>query len=292
MIYQNIRSQVATEDLPNPFSAEMILISEQWLAHVQRTSELLARFPAQSDLPPGEGAGMAAAGCWPGEKDEEPRVNFSRKMMDADAGFCPWAEAAGDFLLAAREVVGSIRGFAELPWNAQVDQLAVYAAVAHGYGQLIFGLNGCEIIHQEHAHTPTVHRGHIDCSKCSEGPWWKAAKGASWLHSENVCHKTLRAGQSANCRGEGGGREAHRWNTEDWGLVRADLAEVEVGGVSDGPPDAPCAGNCSGAASGEEQVAGVCQELKEQHHGEVGADDSEAGDWAGVNPAKGADAGQ
>ena len=80
------------------------------------------------------------------EDDEDDEPFFTAGSDDLPHLF---HMAVGDFFLASREIVRTVRGYAECGVNVHVDGLIVAAAAAHGFGSMVLG-DGCEVLHQKH----------------------------------------------------------------------------------------------------------------------------------------------
>ena len=132
--------------------------------------------------------------------------------------------AVGDFFLASRKIVRTVRGYPECGANKHVDALIVAAAAAHGFGNLVLG-QGCEFLHQKH-----------QClNSCLPEDDVRFQNPAMI----DAMAQMLDMGPLANIRpahvtpGNNQSRIEDtlllaRWNTADWGLARHAIPETRL----------------------------------------------------------------
>ncbi len=116
------------------------------------------------------------------------------------------------------------RGYPEIPANCYVDGTLLYAAVAHGYGQLLLA-GRCSVLHQSH---DTRSQIVLDRSVLGPAEYRELAQGL------------LDAGPFANHRADGDNarlspeqRPMHQWNDALWGLADAAVMQVVLVGSCD-----------------------------------------------------------
>jgi hypothetical protein len=146
------------------------------------------------------------AACEEGGADDVPRLSHVYDFDSLHEG------ATGDFFLIARDALHAIRGYPEIPSNCYVDGALVYAAVAHGYGQLVLG-GACAVFHQWHSRSFNTISSLLD----DVYPL--------------VAQDLLDAGNHANHRADNvdqppDARPMHKWNDALWGC--ADVAVPQV----------------------------------------------------------------
>ena len=154
----------------------------------------------------GRACTYSRAACEEGGADDAPRLSLRYDYDALHEG------ATGDFFLISRDALHAIRGYPEVPSNCYVDGALVYAAVAHGYGQLVLG-GACTVFHQRHARSFNTISSLLDDIY------------------PLVAQSLLDAGSHANHRADHadqppGSRPLHQWNDALWGC--ADVAVPQV----------------------------------------------------------------
>jgi hypothetical protein len=153
---------------------------------------------------------FSRAACEAGGADDAPRLSYRYDHGALHEG------AAGDFFLIARDALHAIRGYPEIPSNGFVDGTLVYAAVAHGYGQLVLA-GACAVLHQSHPRSFNTLASMLD--------------GAYPLVAQDL----LDAGEYANHRADDADeppdtRLLHQWNDALWGSAEAAVPQVVLVG--------------------------------------------------------------
>ncbi len=157
----------------------------------------------------GSGGGFRRAACLAGD-DEEPAPPAAGGAPPPPALH---SQAAGDFLLAPRRAVAAARGAPEVPTNAHVDTMTVFALAAHGFGQLVLR-QPCGPYHQHHSRSPG--------QGCRREVLPTHALTAILL-------AILAAGSEANRRPAGSEERGWaRWNEAGWGLAGEELPETRM----------------------------------------------------------------
>jgi hypothetical protein len=150
------------------------------------------------------------AACEEGGADDAPKLSHRYDYDALHEG------ATGDFFLIARDALHAIRGYPEIPSNCFVDGTLVYAAVAHGYGQLVLG-GACTVFHQWHPRSFNTMGSMLD--------------GGYPLVAQDL----LDAGEYANHRVDDvdqppDTRLLHQWNDALWGRAEAAVPQVVLVG--------------------------------------------------------------
>jgi hypothetical protein len=158
----------------------------------------------------GHACTYSRAACEEGGADDAPRLSLRYDYDALHEG------ATGDFFLISRDALHAIRGYPEIPSNCFVDGTLVYAAVAHGYGQLVLG-GGCTVFHQWH---PRSFNTMI--SILEDG-------------YPLVAQDLLDAGEYANHKADDideppDTRPFHLWNDALWGCAQAAVQQVVLAG--------------------------------------------------------------
>ena len=231
VFYQNVRGEVDPQDIPSPIGPD-----RAWAAHVQQVVGQKGTVDVGKMFQIGWGGRghfeISAAACKIGvnEGGNAPRTwslpDFTDEQWHEAEDFCPWSNAAGDFFLASRRIVHQIRGYVEVPFNKHVDSLTAWIAAAHGFGQHVLGLDGCEIYHQSHKRSKS---GHLGLNGVS------VEEASYWLHEQRICRDLLRLGREANHRPGRAAideefRQVQQWNDESWGLAGKDIQETVING--------------------------------------------------------------
>ena len=176
------------------------------------SADAMARHVFQNGVPhPGcsQTCQFRRAGCRPDSDDEQPMLSDVYNYSSLLEG------ATGDFFLISKEALYEIRAYPEIPSNCFIDGTLIYAAVAHGYGQLV--LTGeCTIYHQSHPRSFNT--------------------GDSLLDEEGFrmpAHELLVEGVFANYRADDeesppDSRPMYQWNDALWGLASASIPQVTL----------------------------------------------------------------
>jgi hypothetical protein len=148
------------------------------------------------------------AGCGAGEADDEPMRTDLYSFHDLQE------DATGDFFLAPKRALHATRGYPEFPSNLFTDGTLVYAAVAHGYGQLVLA-GPCTIYHQDHPRS------------------FNAGPALLPEDYRRLAQALLDARDFANHRGgdwdvPAAARPLHQWNDALWGLAEERVPQVEL----------------------------------------------------------------
>jgi hypothetical protein len=172
--------------------------------------------------PPPCGSGQcnySRAACEAGDAEDAPRLS---SIHDPSVLY---EFAAGDFLLMAKEALHAVRGYPEIPANGFVDGAILYAAVAHGYGQLLLAAP-CVVLHQSHV---ARSRNVLDRSVLELDGY------------QMLAQDLLDEGHYANHRaGDDGAlppsaRPMHRWNDAQWGLAGTAVTQAVLVGACAAP---------------------------------------------------------
>ena len=158
----------------------------------------------------GHACTYSRAACEDGGADDVPKRSHQYDYDALHEG------ATGDFFLIARDALHAIRGYPEIPSNCFVDGTLVYAAVAHGYGQLVLG-GACTVFHQWHPRSFNTMNSMLD--------------NAYPLVAQDL----LDAGEYANHRADDvddppDTRLLHQWNDALWGRAEASVPQVVLVG--------------------------------------------------------------
>lgn len=168
-----------------------------------------AKFPPASDL--------ADASLNP--DDDEPFFATDRRDLPH-----LHRTAAGDFLLASRNIVEAVRGYPECGVNVFVDSLMVVVAAAHGYGNLVLG-EGCEVLHQKHqCHNACL----TETDPKFQNPAFQEAQ-AKMLDLGSLAN--IRPANITLANGEKCVEQAldlTRWNDLNWGLAHHVIPETRL----------------------------------------------------------------
>ena len=127
--------------------------------------------------------------------------------------------AAGDFLLAPRSVIQTVRGYSECGRAFAVDSLIVLVVAAHGFGSLVLG-DGCEVLHQAHRSFQSLKTGHLHAARYNATHVLQLSSLAN-IRPERVVLATNHSRLEEAL-------DVTRWNGEDWGLATHAIQETRL----------------------------------------------------------------